>query len=127
MEIYGIPNCYIDDNNLWNDFFSYIESLFPFPELNLNLSEINLQTLKNVPVSLFDQNDAVWENKDHLINTYKKPFVYIYLLSFEDYDEFKKTSFAKLSTFITSQHKITEWLVIYYPNIVIKTENSYVI
>jgi len=126
MEIYGIPCSYFDENNLWHEFFSYIESLFPYPELNLNLSEINLQNAKNVQISFFPHNDAVWENKDHPLSTYKKPFIYICLLSFEDYEEFKKTTFQKIYSFITSHYKINEWLIVYYPNVVIKNEISYV-
>lgn len=126
MEIYGIPCSYIDESSLWHEFFSYVESLFPFPELALNLSEINVQSAKNVQVSFFPQNDAVWENKDHPLSTYKKPFVYVFLLCFEDYEEFKKNSFAKVTAFITAHHKINEWVVVYYPNVVIKNEISYV-
>ena len=126
MEIYGIPTSYIDENNLWHDFYSYVESLFPFSELNLCLTEINIQIIKNVQISFFEQNDVVWENKDHLIYTYKKPFVYIYLLAFEDYEEFKKNTFPKVFSFITAHNKINEWMVIYYPNVFIKNELSYV-
>lgn len=127
MEIYGIPTSYTDDNNLWHDFYSYIESLFPFQELNLNLKEINIQIAKNIQLSFFPYNDAVWDNNDHQIYTYKKPFVYFYLLSFEDYDEFKKNSFQKIYNFIAANHKLNEWMVIYYPNITLKNEISYVI
>lgn len=126
MEIYGVPTCYTDDHNLWHDFFSYIEILFPIAELNLNLNEINLQTAKNVPISFFPHNDVVWENKDHPINTYKKPFLFLYLVSFDDYDEYKKTNYEKLFEFINANYKINEWIIIYYPNFVINSEISYV-
>lgn len=126
MEIYGIPTLYIDESGLWHDFFIYIEQLFPITELSLNLNEINLQIAKNVQISFYHQNDAIWENKDSPIHTFKKPFLYIYMISFDDYDEFKKANYEKIYSFISSNYKINEWLLIYYPNFVINSDSIYV-
>lgn len=125
MEIYGLPVCYHDENNLWHDFFAYIESLFPLQEIKVD-SELNIQTVKNVRISFFPHNDNFWEQNGSLINTYKKSYLNIYLLSFEDYDDYKKNIFSKVEEFVKNNYKNSEWRVVYFPNILIKNENTLV-
>ena len=126
MESFGIPICYYDETNMWHNFYRFVESVFPLDKVKTDISDIDDQVLRDLNIQFFPHSDKIWEDQEHLINTYKKPYMYIYLLCFEDFDVFKNEIKVKIQAFLDSVSKRVEWLILYFPSIQISSEASLV-
>jgi hypothetical protein len=128
MEFNGVPVCYTDEQEGWDEFYRFIESRLPIDTLEFIYADASLgpYNLRKVNIVFHSDKDrSIWDSCTENPFLYRYPYAHLYLLCIEDWETFKSISLPQILSWI-EQHRNDEWLVVFMPHGRLEGEVVYV-
>ncbi len=126
-----ISVAYQDNSQCWTYFKQLSASLFPIKDIKFNF-DIGEFSLKNFRPSFYPENDSFFADSDSPIKVYKRPYVYLSLITFASIQEYLALLKPQIEAFVNRHEKKPdgeepdEWLIIYTTPKQISSEIEYV-
>lgn len=115
MNITNFPVAYYDEFGIWGMFSQFITSRLPINGVSLNSPEGDI-LLPPLTVAFLPHTEAFWHSQSE--DSFLKPYLWIFVLKFTNYELFKRDMKLKLKELIGQmQDKNIEWLVLFVPSL----------
>lgn len=114
MSLGYFPVAYYDEHGIWGNFSPQITSRLPILGQNLNLPEGEI-LIPPLSVKFLSHTESFWhENPEY---TYKKPYLWIFVLKFTNLEIFKRDIKTKIKELVNAmENKNIEWLILFIPS-----------
>lgn len=114
MSLSYFPVAYYDEHGIWDSLSPHITSRLPILGVNLNLPEGDI-LIPPLPLKFLSHTESFWHENPEF--TYKKPYLWIFILKFTNLEIFKRDIKTKLKELVhTMQEKNIEWLILFVPS-----------
>ena len=114
MSLDYFPVAFYDEASIWEHFSAQINSRLPIYGVNLNLPEGDI-LMPPLPIKFISHTESFWH--EDLEFTYKRPYLWIFILKFTNFEIFKRDIKPKLKELVSQMQKWTiEWLVVFVPS-----------
>ena len=126
-----LPIVYHDESQCWPYFRQLVGSLFPLKDIRFNF-DIGEFLVKNFRPAFHLAGDPALSDTSSPIKAYRRPYVYLYLVTLISVQDFNENVKPKLEAFIAAHEKKPEgeekdeWLIIYTTLKPISSEIEYV-
>ena len=105
---------YYDEENLWPHISSYIQSQLPLTDIRFSsLSSMNnIDEFLKISPKFIKHENAFWS--DTFEDAFKKPYLWIYILNYTDYETFKVKNKPKIRDLVNKMmEQRIEWLILF--------------
>jgi hypothetical protein len=114
MSLKDFTVAYYDEFGIWDHFSHHVETRLPIYGVNLNLPEGDI-LMPPLPLKFISHTEGFWHEEPEF--SYKKPYLWLFILKFTNFEIFKRDIKPKLKELITQmQLKNIEWLIIFVPS-----------
>jgi len=109
---------YLDNAQCWPYLKQLVSSLFPIKDIKFNF-DVGEFSIKNFKPGFYTMNDPFFDDADSAIKAYKRPYLYIFIVTFTSIQEYNNTIKSQIEAFIEKREKKVdgddkdEWLIIY--------------
>ncbi len=122
---------YLDNSQCWPYLKQLVSSLFPIKDIKFNF-DVGEFSVKNFKPSFYPVNDSFFDDADSPIKAYKRPYLYIFIVTLTSVQDYHNSVKSQIEAFIEKREKKVEgddkdeWLIIYTTPKPIVSEIEYV-